>query len=117
MAPPVRRRGRSQVKQTYRNGRVRQAPYSRRKRFPRSASATARSATSSQAAREYFVSPRVPSHFDSYAAVVAVSVFDDYAYEGFYDEVFDDDGSVRPHYDDVVSRLRALSPDELARRE
>ena len=46
-----------------------------------------------------------------------MSVFDDYSYEGFYDEVFDGDGTVRTHYDDVVGRLRLLSPEELARRE
>ena len=36
---------------------------------------------------------------------------------GFFDEVFADDGSVRPHYAALVKRLGELTPDELARRE
>jgi uncharacterized circularly permuted ATP-grasp superfamily protein len=44
-------------------------------------------------------------------------LFAGYAHDGFFDEVFDGDGSVRSHYDDLVARLRAMSPAELARRE
>ncbi|HEY2331240.1 MAG TPA: hypothetical protein VGH94_04930, partial [Acidimicrobiales bacterium] len=44
-------------------------------------------------------------------------LFAGYAYEGFFDEVFGGDGSVRSHYDDLVARLRAMSPAELSRRE
>jgi uncharacterized circularly permuted ATP-grasp superfamily protein len=44
-------------------------------------------------------------------------VFTGYLHDGFFDEVFDADGSVRVHYEDVVARLRSLSPAELSRRE
>jgi uncharacterized circularly permuted ATP-grasp superfamily protein len=44
-------------------------------------------------------------------------LFAGYAHEGFFDEIFDLDGSVRSHYDDLVARLRAMTPSELARRE
>jgi uncharacterized circularly permuted ATP-grasp superfamily protein len=45
------------------------------------------------------------------------TLFDGYAPDGFFDEVFDHDGAVRPHYQDLVSRLRSFSSSELARRE
>ena len=45
------------------------------------------------------------------------SIFDGYDHRGFYDEVFDDEGSIRPHYRALVERLAELSPDELVRRE
>ena len=48
---------------------------------------------------------------------VAGDVFGGYEQEGWFDEVFAADGSVRPHYEDVVARLRSFSPTELARRE
>src|SRR5690349_6775437 len=48
---------------------------------------------------------------------VAGDVFGGYDQDGWFDEVFAADGSVRPHYEDVVGRLRAFSPTELARRE
>ena len=40
-----------------------------------------------------------------------------YRTDGFYDEVFAADGSVRPHYTALVRRLRGLPPAELERRE
>jgi len=48
---------------------------------------------------------------------MAGSLFDGYVPEGFFDEVVDAAGVVRPHYREVVDRLGRLSPDELARRE
>jgi uncharacterized circularly permuted ATP-grasp superfamily protein len=45
-----------------------------------------------------------------------MGVLDAYATEGFFDEVFTHDGSVRPHYQALVKRFAELTPDELARR-
>ncbi|MEY2569915.1 MAG: hypothetical protein QOE63_265 [Acidimicrobiaceae bacterium] len=44
-------------------------------------------------------------------------LFDGYDHLGFFDEAFDDDGSVRPHYTALVKRLAELTPDELRVRE
>jgi uncharacterized circularly permuted ATP-grasp superfamily protein len=44
-------------------------------------------------------------------------LFSGYDHAGFFDEVFDDEGDVRPHYSALVKRLAELSPDELSRRE
>ena len=44
-------------------------------------------------------------------------LFEGYAPEGFFDEVFAEGGTVRPHYDDLVARLRSFTSAELARRE
>jgi uncharacterized circularly permuted ATP-grasp superfamily protein len=44
-------------------------------------------------------------------------LFDGYVHEGFFDEAFTDGGEVRPHYTDLVDRLRAITHDDLARRE
>jgi uncharacterized circularly permuted ATP-grasp superfamily protein len=43
-------------------------------------------------------------------------LFADYDTGGFFDEVFDADGHVRPHYESVVKRLNELSPADLSRR-
>ncbi len=40
-----------------------------------------------------------------------------YRTDGFFDEVVAEDGSVRPHYRELVDRLEGLTPAELARRE
>jgi uncharacterized circularly permuted ATP-grasp superfamily protein len=48
---------------------------------------------------------------------MAADLFEGYLPESFFDEVFTDDGAVRPHYEDLVARLRAFTPRELARRE
>jgi uncharacterized circularly permuted ATP-grasp superfamily protein len=44
-------------------------------------------------------------------------LFSDYDRGGFFDEVFDRDGEVRPHYRGGVARLQGLTPDDLERRE
>ena len=44
-------------------------------------------------------------------------LFDGYVHEGFFDEVFDRGGRVRPHYRALVQRLAELTPTELVRRE
>lgn len=44
-------------------------------------------------------------------------LFSDYDRGGFFDEVFTEDGAVRPHYRELVARLRQLTPDDLERRE
>ncbi len=36
---------------------------------------------------------------------------------GFFDEVVDGSGEVRPHYRTLIERLKGMSPDDLARRE
>lgn len=46
-----------------------------------------------------------------------MTLFDDYDVGGFFDEVFHDDGSPRPHYAGLMSRLSALSSEELDRRD
>ena len=43
--------------------------------------------------------------------------FDEYATDGFHDEVVAADGEVRPHYRRMVDALGALSPEDLARAE
>jgi uncharacterized circularly permuted ATP-grasp superfamily protein len=43
-------------------------------------------------------------------------LFDGYAHEGFFDEAFDSDGSVRAHYVALVKRLSELTPAELTAR-
>jgi uncharacterized circularly permuted ATP-grasp superfamily protein len=43
-------------------------------------------------------------------------LFDGYEHEGFYDEAFETDGTVRAHYGALVKRLSELTPDELATR-
>lgn len=40
-----------------------------------------------------------------------------YRTDGFYDEVFTEQGEVRPHYIELIRRLRGLRHEELARRE
>lgn len=44
-------------------------------------------------------------------------LFAGYDHDGFFDEVFAADGSVRPHYRSLVARLGQFGADELARRE
>ncbi len=46
-----------------------------------------------------------------------MTLFDDYDVGGFYDEIFLDDGTPRPHYEQLVGRLRGLSSEELDRRD
>ena len=53
----------------------------------------------------------------TYPAAVTADVFRGYEQSGFFDEVFAADGTVRPHYEDVVGRIRRLSSTELSRRE
>lgn len=48
---------------------------------------------------------------------MAADVFRGYEQDGYFDEVFSADGTVRSHYQDVVARMRSLSSVELARRE
>jgi len=43
-------------------------------------------------------------------------VFGDYDAKSFFDEVFEPDGSPRPHYADIVQRIGSLSPVEFGRR-
>jgi len=43
-------------------------------------------------------------------------VFGDYDAKSFFDEVFEPDGSARPHYADIVKRIQSLSPVEFGRR-
>lgn len=47
---------------------------------------------------------------------VVTDLFGNYACDGFFDEVFDGP-NVRPHYREIVERLRHLSVDDLERRE
>ena len=44
-------------------------------------------------------------------------LFSTYDRDGFFDEVFAHDGTVRPHYRGLVDRLRRVTPDDLERRE
>ncbi len=44
-------------------------------------------------------------------------LFRGYKLNGFFDEAFNSDGSARPHYAELVTRLDTLTPDDLARRE
>jgi len=48
---------------------------------------------------------------------MASGLFAGYEPGGFYDEVFAEDGAVRPHYEGLVRRFAGLSATELARRE
>ena len=48
---------------------------------------------------------------------VTADLFEGYAPEAFFDEVFTEDGVVRPHYEDLVARLRSFTSKELTRRE
>jgi uncharacterized circularly permuted ATP-grasp superfamily protein len=48
---------------------------------------------------------------------MGTDLFEGYVPETFFDEVFTADGTVRPHYEDLVARLRNFTPRELARRE
>ena len=43
-------------------------------------------------------------------------MFGDYDAKSFFDEVFEPDGAPRPHYADIVQRIRSLSPVEFGRR-
>ncbi|HMB33277.1 MAG TPA: circularly permuted type 2 ATP-grasp protein, partial [Methylomirabilota bacterium] len=43
-------------------------------------------------------------------------MFGDYDAKSFFDEVFEPDGTPRPHYADIVKRIRSLSPVEFGRR-
>ncbi|MEX2487245.1 MAG: circularly permuted type 2 ATP-grasp protein [Nitriliruptoraceae bacterium] len=45
------------------------------------------------------------------------SIFADYDTGGFFDEVFEPEGRVRPHYGPLVERLARLDIDDLRRRE
>ncbi|MCU0309367.1 MAG: circularly permuted type 2 ATP-grasp protein [Acidimicrobiales bacterium] len=44
-------------------------------------------------------------------------LFREYRTEGFFDEVFSEDGKVRGHYEALVDRLSQFDADDLARRE
>ena len=44
-------------------------------------------------------------------------LFEGYQTDGLYDEVFHDDGSVRPHYAELVERLVGFAPADLEQRE
>lgn len=44
------------------------------------------------------------------------ALFDGYEHSGFFDEAFEDDGKIRPHYQALVKRLADLTPEELAAR-
>ena len=44
-------------------------------------------------------------------------LLDGYRTDGFFDEVVDEDGSVRSHYQALIRRLRGFTPGELERRE
>jgi uncharacterized circularly permuted ATP-grasp superfamily protein len=48
---------------------------------------------------------------------MAHGLFDGYAPERFFDEVFTPDGEIRSHYGSLVKRMGELTPDELTRRE
>jgi uncharacterized circularly permuted ATP-grasp superfamily protein len=48
---------------------------------------------------------------------MSTDLFEGYAPDDFFDEVFTDDATVRPHYEDLVARLRTFTSTELARRE
>lgn len=43
-------------------------------------------------------------------------MFENYDQRGFYDEVFEEGGQVRPHYRAVLERMTELGPEEFARR-
>jgi uncharacterized circularly permuted ATP-grasp superfamily protein len=48
---------------------------------------------------------------------MSAGLFDSYDRGAFFDEVFDEGGSVRPHYARLVQRLGEFAPAELAQRE
>src|SRR3954464_3659483 len=43
-------------------------------------------------------------------------LFAAYELDGFFDEVFDSEGRVRPHYAPLLARLTGFTPDDLLRR-
>lgn len=43
-------------------------------------------------------------------------MFADYKTEGFFDEMFESDGSVRPHYRMLLERFEAMEPEEFERK-
>ncbi|MBK9180703.1 MAG: circularly permuted type 2 ATP-grasp protein [Acidimicrobiales bacterium] len=47
----------------------------------------------------------------------AADLFSGYEHDGFFDEVFAGDGSIRSHYANLVTNLAEVTPEELARRE
>jgi uncharacterized circularly permuted ATP-grasp superfamily protein len=47
---------------------------------------------------------------------MADELFTGYEHNGFYDEAFERDGAVRPHYRALIKRLSELSADQLAQR-
>ena len=48
---------------------------------------------------------------------MAGNLFRDYTVDGFFDEVFDAEGEVRPHYAGLLERLERFDAEDLARRE
>ncbi len=50
------------------------------------------------------------------STIEASGLFAGYALDGFFDEVFAADGSVRPHYEPLLARLSGFTPDDLTRR-
>src|SRR5262245_14646844 len=49
-------------------------------------------------------------------ALGADGLFATYELDGFFDEVFDVDGAVRPHYAPLLARLTGFTPDDLMKR-
>jgi len=49
-------------------------------------------------------------------ARMAGELFDGYEHDGFFDEAFEGDGSIRSHYKALLKRLSELSADELGQR-
>ena len=52
-----------------------------------------------------------------YGRGVPGDLFREYLTEGFFDEVFSEDGKVRAHYEALVDRLARFDADDLSRRE
>jgi uncharacterized circularly permuted ATP-grasp superfamily protein len=50
-------------------------------------------------------------------AAMDAALFRDYSTDGFFDEVFEPSGAVRPHYRSLSERLTDLAPSDLERRE
>ena len=46
-----------------------------------------------------------------------MGLFDGYATDGYYDEMFAADGSPRPHYAPLLARMRGLTPENIAERQ
>jgi len=44
------------------------------------------------------------------------SLLEDYQVDGFYDEMFEDDGAVRPHYSKLLERFAEMSHDDFDRK-